>query len=29
MTIFEKSILIAENSKNICKIYVLIKFINK
>jgi len=29
MTILEKSILIVENNKNMCEIYVLIKFINK
>jgi len=29
ITILEKSILIIENNKNICKICVLIKFINK
>jgi len=29
MTTLEKSILIFENNKNICEIYILIKFINK
>jgi len=29
MTTLEKSILIIKNNENICKIYVLIKFINK
>jgi len=29
ITILEKSILIVENNKNMCEIYVLIKFINK
>jgi len=29
ITILERSILIVENNKNMCEIYILIKFINE